>query len=223
MAVTPIEIINVGGLDYPVQDNVSRQKVNQLASVLPKKPHIHAFIGNEETTGNYQYTRAANSPFIWSCTFDDYGLNHYPDAGCLMMTTQPVTKGTQIIRGVNCTQITTIEQMAGIRMDRQGNAIYMVDWTGRSIYQGQFAVSDIDNNYYAKNKFIKTHNVTNGNFDEAQLEVGQTQSDFYNQGGRAAIAFHNHSVNACQIYLDANGDLQYLGSNGVAKRIVMES
>ena len=137
------------------------------------------------------------------------------------MTTQAVSKGTQILRGVNCIQVTAIEQMAKIRMDRQGNTIYMVDWTGRSINQGQFAITDTENLYSQRNKFLKTHNVVNGNFDDAQLEVGQTRDDYYNQGGRATICFHNHSVNAVQIYLDGNGDLCYLGNNGSIKKIVL--
>lgn len=219
-----IEIINVGGIDYAIQDQQSMALARSAMNEIAYKPHIHAFIGSEERTNYYQFARGSLNPFIWYAVDPARGVYtaDYPKNGCLMMTTQAVSKGTQILRGVNCIQITAIEQMAKIRMDRQGNTIYMVDWTGRSISQGQFAITDVANLYSKNNKFIKTHNVVYNNYDEAQLEVGQTRDDYYNQGGRAAIAFHNHSVNAVQIYLDGNGDLCYLRNDGLAKKIVLE-
>lgn len=220
-----IEIINVGGLDYPVQDQQSMALAKSAMNEIAYKPHIHAFIGNEERTDYYQFARGVYSAFIWYKVDPARGVYtaDYPKNGCLMMTTQAVSKGTQILRGVNCVQVTAIEQMAKIRMDRQGNTIYMVDWTGRSISQGQFAITDVDNLYTKNNKFLKTHNVVRDNFNSVQLEVGQTRDDYYNQGGRAAIAFHNHNINAVQIYLDGNGDLQYLKDDGTARRIVLET
>lgn len=219
-----IEIINVGGLDYPVQDQQSMARANQAVNSLAWRPHFHAIMGNEERGDYYSYARTMYSPFIWyTSAYASEGNEHYPKNGCLMMTTQAVSKNTQILRGVNCVQITAMEQMAQIRMDRQGNTIYMVDWTGRSINQGQFAITDVDNLYTKNNKFLKTHNVVRDNFNSVQLEVGQTRDDYYNQGGRAAIAFHNHNINAVQIYLDGNGDLQYLKDDGTARRIVLET
>lgn len=218
-----IEIINVGGIDYPVQDQQSMALARSAMNEIAYKPHIHGFVGAEERTNYYSVARPANNPFIWYTVDPARGVytTDYPKNGCLMMTTQAVTKGTQILQGSNCMIITAMDSMAKIRMDRQGNTIFMIDWAGRYTNHGQFAITDTENLYSQKNKFLKTHNVVNGNYDDAQLEVGQKREDYYNQGGRAAIAFHNHSINAVQIYLDGNGDLCYLGNNGSIKKIVL--
>ncbi len=212
-----IEIINVGGIDYDVRDQQSRSYCEDLYGRTDEKPHIHAIMGDEESTDYYHIARGENSFFIWRSNRDTYPKNGY-----LMKTTRAVVAGETILLDYNCTRMPVVHAAGAMNIIRENHSIYYQIFNSEVRGLGDFAILDTPNTFSRPNKYVYEHGISKDNYDEAPLITAQ-HAQHVRSGGRATIAFHNGEHNACQVYLDPDGNLYFQRDDGVAKRFVLET